>query len=72
MTDQHQSQDWLSYAVSKKRHRWETILEEINAGIDEFETSGLMIDIIQKADTDCDHPVEETLRPYTIQNPEND
>lgn len=58
--------NYLYYAVSKKRPDWEIILAEINAGIDEFETSGLIFEIIQKANKDCRHPVDATLQPYSI------
>jgi polar amino acid transport system substrate-binding protein len=56
--------NYLYYAVSKKRPNWKIILADINAGINEFESSGLIFRIIQKAKKECGHPVEETLRPY--------
>lgn len=58
--------NYLYYAVSKKRPGWETILAEINAGIDEFVASGLIFKIIQKANKECGYPIDETLRPYGI------
>jgi polar amino acid transport system substrate-binding protein len=56
--------NYLYYAVSKERPNWKMILADINAGIDEFESSGLIFQIIQKAEKECHHPVQETLQPY--------
>lgn len=63
--------NYLYFAVSKKRPDWEVILAEINTGIGEFETSGLIYEIIQKANKECGHPVHETLQPFSVGTADN-
>jgi polar amino acid transport system substrate-binding protein len=58
--------NYLYFAVSRKRPDWKIILADINAGIDEFETSGLIFKIIQKANKECGYPIDATLQPYGI------
>ena len=51
----------LYYAVSKKKPSWETTLKLVNAAIEEFETSGLMSDIIKRVNTNCGYDVRPRI-----------
>jgi len=51
----------LYYAVSKKKPSWETTLKLLNAAIEEFETSGLMFDIISRVNTNCGFDVRPRI-----------
>lgn len=54
----------LYYAVSKKKPGWQKTLEDLNDAIHLFETTGLMIEIIQKSTTECGFNMDAVLRPY--------
>lgn len=54
----------LYFAVSKKKPGWEDTLNMINQGIEEFTSSGLLFDIMQKTSSQCGYDIKETLVPY--------
>lgn len=56
--------NYLYYAVSKKKPFWKTTLQTLNAAMEQFETSGLMIDIIKTVNISCGFKMPEVLQPY--------
>lgn len=56
--------NYLYYGVSKKREGWETLLDDINASIDELTESGELFRIITRTTDYCKHKMEKTLEPY--------
>jgi len=52
----------LYYAISKKKPSWKNTLKLVNAAIEEFETSGLMSDIIKRVNTTCGYHMDEVSK----------
>jgi len=52
----------LYYAISKKKPSWKNTLKSVNAAIEEFETSGLMSDIIKRVNTTCGYHMGEVSK----------
>jgi polar amino acid transport system substrate-binding protein len=53
----------LYYAISKKRPSWEKTLALLNSAIAEFETSGLMFEIIETVNTTCEDNMKGVWAP---------
>lgn len=51
----------LYYAISKKKPSWKATLKLVNAAIEEFETSGLMSDIIKRVNTTCGYDIKPRI-----------
>lgn len=51
----------LYYAISKKKPSWKATLKLVNAAIEEFETSGLMFDIIKRVNSTCGYDMRPKI-----------
>ncbi len=52
----------LYYAIAKRKPSWKKTLELVNFAIAEFETSGLMFEIIETVNTTCEDNMKGVLR----------
>lgn len=60
--------NYLYYAVSKKRPGWQTILDDLNRAIQDFEKTGLMFEIIRQTTDACGIHMDPVFLPDSIQD----
>lgn len=61
--------NYLYFAVSKKKPDWQTTLDVVNTGIHEFESTGLLFQIIKDTLAHCSMNMDETFAPYRNARP---
>ncbi len=61
--------NYLYFAVSKKKPGWQHTLDIVNQTVQEFESTGILFDIIKNTLKDCNLKMEETFTPYKNAQP---
>ncbi len=61
--------NYLYFAVSKKKPEWQSTLDVINKTIQEFESTGLMFEIIKNTLNYCNLNMDEIFAPYQNAHP---
>jgi polar amino acid transport system substrate-binding protein len=61
--------NYLYYAIAKNKKGWESLLDVVNTTIHEFESKGILFDIINDTLKTCKMNMDSTFEPYSRANP---
>ena len=61
--------NYLYFAISKKKPNWQSTLDMVNKAIQEFESKGLVFQIIKETLKFCHLQMDETFSPYQNAQP---